>query len=334
MKFKKIKKIVSLFLVILMLLLTGCAKQRVSEEDSLRVVGTVGEFEVSYGEFRFVLLSYMNILTEAYGEDIFDTPESANKYADMIWEHINESITVNYAVLTMCREVGIEMTDPALERYLNEKMEEHIKSFGGKGAYIRSLNENYMTDSFFRFNVLVDKMQNELFYVYVDDLGIIERGESEEDVYKTINENFIRTQHVYISKTNGKSCDENQALIEEAHKRLQNGEDFISVVNDYGEDNEMKELGIYITKGYMSHSYEDIAFELTCGKYSDIVEDENGFYIIKRLDLDTGYVMLNMNSLFEKYQKYTFLNMINETQKTLKFTPNDYLKSLDIFEVK
>jgi hypothetical protein len=84
----------------------------------------------------------------------------------------------------------------------------------------------------------------------------------------------------------------------------------------------------------MSESYEDAAFSLKPAKISEIIEDEGGFYIIKRLEQDTLYVMLNFETLAERYKYYTFIEMINDTQKTIDFVPNEYFGSIDLFEIE
>ena len=44
--------------------------------------------------------------------------------------------------------------------------------------------------------------------------------------------------------------------------------------------------------------------------------------------------MMNFETLAERYKYYTFIEMINDTQKTLEFVPNEYLNSIDIFEIE
>ena len=189
-----------------------------------------------------------------------------------------------------------------------------------------------MTDSFFRFNLLVDIMQNELFYVYTYDLELIEVDD--DAIYDAISSEFIRTQHVYVSKDNGKGYDTNKALISEAYDSLVDGADFLAVAKKYGDDTSVDDNGFYIPKGYMSDTYDEAAFALSVGAYTEILEDESGFYIIKRLELDPVYILMNFNTLKERYQSYAFLSIVNETQSELEFKPSEYLKSLDILAIK
>ena len=88
------------------------------------------------------------------------------------------------------------------------------------------------------------------------------------------------------------------------------------------------------TKGYMSDTYEDIAFSLGKNQISGVIEDNGGFYIIKRFELDNLYVMMNFDTLSDRYQQYTFIEMIDDTQKELEFIPNDYLNSISMLDIE
>ena len=329
---KKTSFSVSFLILILcaILMISSCSTK--PNEDDLVVVGHVEEFEVLYEEFRFVLLTYKQMMMDSYGDDIFDSPEKSEEYVNILRNTVYENITANYAVLVLCKEVGIEHTDEVLIAAVEKKLDAQIKELGGKLKYKRFLKENHMTDGFFKFNLLVDTMQNELFYVYTNDLELIENEDTA--IYDAIQSEFIRTQHIYISKDNGKTYEENRASIVEAYNSIMSGADFLSVAKTYGEDTSVDENGFYIPMGYMSDKYDSLAFELSVGEFTDIVEYESGFYIIKRLELDPVYVLMNFNLLKDRYQSYSFLNIIDSVNAELEFKPTEYLDTLDILTVK
>lgn len=314
--------------------LSGCSAARPIEstEEDLRVVGTVGEFEVLYEELRFVVMTYKQHLIKTYGENIFNDAATAEKYTDMLRDYVYSNITANYAVLTMCREVGIEASELKLQEAVQKEVENTVNELGGRRKYKKYLKDSYMTDNFYRFNACVDIMQNELFYVYVDDLGLIESDD--DKIYDIIKNEFVRTQHIYVSKSNGKSYDENKQDIESLYAMLSDGADFKQLAMSGGEPRAESEIDMYITKGYMSDKYEEAAFSLGIGEYSDIIEDEKGFYIIKRLETESLYIMMNFKELSDNYMYYSFMEMIDETQSQLTFVPNDYLKGLDLLDIE
>ncbi len=325
-----LKKTLAVLLLLSLLLLSSCASAKPidSSEDELRVVGKVGEYEVLYEELRFLVLNYKKNMTETYGEDFFDDP----KHIEEAKEYIFDTVKYNYAILQMCRDVRIERDEPIILDAVQKKIEETVNELGSRRKYKKYLEENYLTDHLFRFNLSIELLQNELMYVYTKDLRIIETDDSA--IYDIIKDEFIRTQHIYISKSNGKSSAENKAAIETAYSELIGGADFMSVAAKYGEDPELSNEGFYILKGYMNEKYEKAAFSLEIDKFSEIIEDEGGFYIIKRLEQDSFYVIKNFETLAERYQNYTFIEMINDTHEALEFIPNEYLSSIDMFAIE
>ena len=323
------KKILSLLLALAALLLTSCAIKPIeSTEEEKRVVGSIGDTVIAYEEFRFMANTYKRSIVDSYGESVFDDPELSKQYADKIREYVYENITFNYAVLTMCRDLGLDPYEEVITNAVQAEVEKRVSSLGSFKEYKKYLKENYLTDNVYRENIRVEIMQNELYYVCVDDLGFIESDP--DKVYDIIKSDFVRTQHIYVSKNTSGALDK----INSAYTELEAGADFWSMVNKYGEDAELTEAGEYITRGYMSNEYEVAAYALSVGGYSEIIESDNGYFIVKRLEQDPLYLMVNLSMLTERYQRYAFLNMIYDEQRRLEFVPNDYLKGLDILNLQ
>ena len=68
--------------------LPGCSRSVTdgvdSAEEDLRVVGTVGEYEVLYDEYKYVVLTCKDILCAEYGNDIWSTPEGIEIYSPIL----------------------------------------------------------------------------------------------------------------------------------------------------------------------------------------------------------------------------------------------------------
>ncbi len=302
------------------------------DEQDIKVVGHVGEFEVLYEEIRFMVLSRRSAFIAEYEEEGLSEKEIEERTESDLWEYIYENILTNYAVLHMCRELGIEATEEKLIEAVQVTVKETVDSCGSTKKYKKYLSDNNLTDHFLRFNTCVDKMQNELFYAYRDDLGLIEN--EDDKIYDIISSEFLRTQHIYVSKDNGKTEEENKETLDTVMSELLEGKDFFEVAKIYNEDTALTSDGVYITKGYMSECYEEAAYKLTIDEYSDVVEDEDGFYIIKRLKQDPLYVMIHFDELSDRYQHYTFIAMIDEYAGGLEFVPNDYMRSLKLFDIE
>lgn len=319
--------------IALTVLMVGCSASRPvkSSDEELAVVGTVLGYEVLYEELRFVTLTYRAMLEQTYGEGIFDNAETAEHYKSLLEEYVYGNITANYAVLLMCSRVGISPDEEVVVKAADDSVTKTVKSLGGRSKYKKYLAESFMTDHFLRFSTRVDILQNELMYVYIDDIGYITDDDSE--IYDIIKKDFACTRHIYISKSNGKSEAENISAIEQALSRLNEGEDFMTLVAEYGEDPGMTAEGYCFPKGYMSEKYEEAAFSLSAGEHSGIVEDAGGYYIIERREPETLYIMTHFSELKEIYQKYTFLAMVDAEQEKLVFEPNEYCKSIDLTKI-
>ena len=182
-------------LLLSLLTLVGCAKAGTpidATEDELRVIGQAGQTDISYDEFRFAVLQCRAQLVSEYGEE-FLAREDAE---ELILRAVFDNITFNYAIIALCGEVGIHSERDGLAEAVQNEMVKTEKALGSRREYKKFLKENGLTDRLLRFNTLVDKMQNELYYVYTDDLGIIKT--SEEDVYGEIQRDFVRTKHIFI----------------------------------------------------------------------------------------------------------------------------------------
>ncbi|MBQ9112079.1 MAG: peptidylprolyl isomerase [Clostridia bacterium] len=314
--------ILSLFVSMLSTLsFMGCAYEPIEPDDEdLTVVGQVEGKDVYLEELRFVAYTYRDILTAQYGEDIFEGDE-ADKYLDMLRELVYSNITANYAILLLCEEVSIELGNATVLEKVNETIAESVEEMGGMGKYKKFLKENHMTDHFYRFSTEISLLENELMYVYVDDLLLIE--DDDEEIYDIIKDDFIVVRHIFVSHTTEGASDR----IETANQRLSAGEAFGDVMADVGEDTDMTEEGLFILEGYMTQAYEDVAFGLKVGERSDIVSDENGYYIIERLEMSVPSLMMQFDYLKELYQTYTFYSMIDEAQAKLTFVPNEACES-------
>ena len=314
---KKYRFTVLILSIILCSALVGCSYRQIDpSDDDLTVVGHVGDKEVYLEELRFVTNTYRELLISRYGDDIFDG-EDREYYLELLREQVYKNITADYAVISLCEEYSIRTGDATIVDAVDKRMTETVEELGGMGKYKKFLKENCLTDHMLRRSVEISLMENELMYVYVDDILLIE--DDDEAVYELIKENFILVRHIFIPHT-----DENaKSTIQEVEQKLSDGGSFTTLLNEYGKDEDMTRDGLFILDGYMTDDYEDVAFDLSVGERSGIVEDEHGYYVIERLEMSPTSIMLKLDYLKELYQTYTFYSIIDQRQTTLTFIPND-----------
>ncbi|MDR3072064.1 MAG: peptidylprolyl isomerase [Clostridiales Family XIII bacterium] len=99
-----------------------------------------------------------------------------------------------------------------------------------------------------------------------------------------------------------------RAQIEEVRQRILDGEDFAALANEFSIDPASNTVGGNmgsITKGVWGTAFDDVAFSLTNGALSEVVESEYGFHII----LATGDVIEEQAQSLEQ-AKTTISNIL------------------------
>ena len=338
MRYKTVTRFLAATLVLCMLctslLSCGKAKPIKASEEDLTVVGTVAGHEVLYEELRYLTRKYRDAMKVTYGENIWDTSESREQYRAELEKAVLNNITANYAVLALCDEVQISHTEEAIETAVQEYVQETVDELGSFKEYKAQLANEYLTDHVYRFMLAITFCESELLYVYTDDLGLIETDENK--IYDLImGGEFARTLHIYIENNEGDDVEENRALAQSMLTKLEEGTSFNTLIGRYSEDFYMTTTsGYYFTHGEMIKEYEEAAFALEMGGTSDVVETSTGFYIIRRLEPDTEYVLKNLPALIDQYQYAMLYNMIDEKQQELTIELNDYGKSLDLTTIQ
>ena len=100
-----------LALTFILINLASCGNKSVTDgsnatEEELRIVGKIGKYEVSYDEYRYVVLSCKDIMAAKYGENIWKDQSVAATYESELRDMVSKRITANYAVLTLCDDHG------------------------------------------------------------------------------------------------------------------------------------------------------------------------------------------------------------------------------------
>ena len=87
-------------------------------------------------------------------------------------------------------------------------------------------------------------------------------------------------------------------------------------------------------RGEYALAYEQAAFALAVGEVSDVVESEDGFYIIERRPISESYVMNNLLELMQRYQYAEVETLLAEHREKLSFEWTDFGRSLDLLTMQ
>ena len=325
-------------LTVLLLSTVGCYRAIEPTAEDIRVVGHVGEFEVLYDEFFHTVMITKDEMQSLYGEDCFT--RDPGYYAVELKERVYRNLLSGYAILTLAQGLmhSIDEVDQMYADEIEADMKALCNSAGGMHAYKKMLHENYMTDRFVRYYQKLLVLQDSAFEEYVNWQGIISSDSDEICSIILKGNTYAATRHIAIFKDNGKSDEENRAIIEALYTRVtEGGEDFDSLLSAHNEDKAQTSNGYYFMHGEMQKEYEEAAFALSVGEYA-VAETTIGFYLIRRIKKDQKYVMMNCygsgSELYDNYQRYTFLSYLDEAEAKLTFTPNEYGESLDLIRME
>ena len=339
-----------LILILPVSLLASCNARRLSpSKEALACVGTVTvksadgavtTFDIPYEEFYFLAKTY--------------APSIESGDQDELMKVISENITANYAILTLCADMGLTYDEKELRPEVKTAVEKVIdESFGGsRKKYLDGLYDMGMTDHYFRFVTGVDLLYSKLPTLYLQN-GLL--PDSETEIRKYIdnndddpsNDNFVCTKHILIFNDANDDKAENLANAEEARKLLLDGKSINDLIGgkpiNVNEDLLIPFDGYYFARGSMDEKYEKAAFELEVGGVSEIIESvaqsNSGeyvdcYYIIQRMPLDDEYVDKHLVDFSDGIAASMIAERLETLKSTLSFVPNDYAKSLDLSDLQ
>ncbi|CAM3296969.1 SurA N-terminal domain-containing protein [Halomonas lysinitropha] len=136
--------------------------------------------------------------------------------------------------------------------------------------------------------------QVRLNYVVLDRQQMAEEAEVSEEALREAWEEGAaeadrRVSHIMVTFGEARGREEAAAILEEAQRRLAEGEPFDELAAEVSDDTSTSDaggdLGV-ISRGFFGEEFESAAFSLDEGEVSEIVETDNGLHLIKVTELD------------------------------------------------
>ena len=264
-------------LVSLSLLFTGCSSTDLSStKEELTPVMVIGGYEVPYELYRYVAMNYRNEyesgLDEVAAAELWLGDEGKSRLDALEADTVN-TLKNLYVTLSLAASYSLTPDSPLVNETVSTRMDEIYESYeNDMDAYLDSLEPYYMNDSVYRFLTQDTVLSEELFYAMLNNGDIL----SDTDALraKIQSDDFIRVKQILIGTDNGNTAEENRAKAEKIHSELEKGADFDTLIQQYGEDLYMfnNDDGYYIIRGNRYESFEEAAFSLQIGQFSDVVE--------------------------------------------------------------
>lgn len=216
-------------------------------------------------------------------------------------QEIDSFFRANAFVVNKAAEKGMTISDEEFKTNFADVYEQFKEQFGDE---LESVLEMYtfQTPYAYLLTSYYNYLYGKLFEEYSADQEVISsaRAATLEDML-TSETPYVRAKHILISfpeeSEDGSVTDaQKQETLKKAQDVLalvENGEDFDSLIKEYGEDPGMNTYtgGYYFTTGKMVPEFEEASFALKEGKTSGLVETSYGYHIIQRLPLDDDAIL-------------------------------------------
>ncbi len=284
-----------------------------------KAVMLVGGNKVTYNEYRYF---YMN-----YRESHEKSGETG--YIESLKNEVEEGLRQKYAKVILAKEHKITLVESDKTAIDNMKAS-YIESYGDAETFKNALQAGALTEDLF-YDLLKFQALDEKLRIYMTDEYSGEIVSDDKTVEAFINNHFIHATHILILNEAGDDLAANLKLSEELRQRAVSGEDFDALMDAYNEDPGMlnDNTGYYFTEGQLISEFENAAEALAVGEISDVVLSENGYHIIKRLELDPVYIDKNFEKLRDAYKARMYNIIIEELAKTLEVEYTDMYTTLD-----
>ncbi len=331
MKGNKMKKIVALLLAAVMLsvALVSCSDKPIElpKPENGETVMTINGEKILYDYVRYV---YLNTKADMeYGnENIFETDPDA--FA-ALKESTLDTIATNCAISKLAKQYKISLTEKE-KKEVNDLIKELKKD---KELWEDAVKEGFITEYTVayleRFAIVWGKI-----YEYITNVenGVIKYDD--ESLLADIKKNFRNIRYVYISY-NESNKEEKKALAESVYAKAMAGENFASLIKEYGEDPyiaALADIGSYYTAGAKLEIVEDAVELIGEGEITPIIDVSEGYFIIQRLGIDIEYAEENLNTLADYYVARRFNEMVEEVKNSLKIETGDFWNNLKLDDIK
>ena len=298
-----------------------------------RVVATAGGVDIYYDELYYLAMNRIRERKAELGEGAMESAGEREALAAFVRENL---MSKTHALISVGYDYGIDLTKGDIADEVQSEMDDILKNTFGddRKAYIRSLNEDYLTDRYVRQYIGAEE-----FLATEIILAMLEKGEiddSEETANRVIHsDEIIRTVQVFLDKSDAANTRE---LAESIHAEIAAAENDDArydamrraIAGKYNDDFADVGNGYYFLRGEMDTAYEKAAFKLANYEVSGVVETEDGYYIIMRLPKSEEYITSHYQELKEKSYIVQLNQKVDERFAGMHLEMTKFGASLDV----
>ena len=253
---------------------------------------TVGGRKVDASEYAFYLY-YNRPDASASGTVVYD-----DAAMEAVRQAALDQIVTNEVVRLKCDSLGLTLSQ-AQKDALKEEKDALIESLGGKAAYLEYLHQAYLTDRAY------DKFQeNKLWYELLYD-HMLEDATVECICISTLDD---EGQPLSAQELRAKA----QLAASVAAQAQAEDADFEALWLEYNEDPSVPMDVPLGRQEAESTYYLETLFDLAEGQVSNPIEEEDGFYILKRCPLSVSYYDENQAEIYQEALDWRFSQLLDE----------------------
>lgn len=239
-----------------------------------------------------------------------------------------EQITTAELVRQKCKSMNLSLSKEQT-RTLEQEKDSLIEYLGGTAAYLKYLNDSYLTDRGY------DKLQENTLYYQLLYNAILEKNKetfTSEYLRQFFTGNYIAIQYIGISRLDNdgnplsqEDDDAQRAKAEAAlSAMLADNADFNAIIEEYNEAPEMMGLTEPLVMSYsMVESEYDFllpAFELTAGDFDGLYTTDDGYYILIRSAVSANYYSEHQEEIYYDAVDSAFMAQMDEWRKASTIT--------------
>lgn len=211
------------------------------------------------------------------------------------------NIATTYNAADLAVKKGLDKTESG-----KAKIEEYTNSF------FSQFQTQELYDSFLKMYSTTDETikeiisKNALASLYFENYQTELLNVTDDTLYKDFTKNFVHVKHILV-----KDKEEANKLI----AQLKNGADFSKLVKEHSTDPGQGEDGYVFTKGEMVKEFEDAAFSMKAGTFSqEAVESQFGYHILYKYNLTKDTFTQNKDAVKQSYAYTNYYNHIEEVE--------------------
>lgn len=236
-------------------------------------------------EARVYLTNYQNIYGTAYGIDLWKHDFGENSLEKYVKDITLEKLAYVVTMDLLAESQGVALTE-----------EEMAQAGEAAKEYYASLS------------------QEEIEYLGVTESDILEYY-SHYALARKLYQSLTSSVNEEVSDDEARVIEMMQIFVRDGTKasevaaRLENGDDFASVANNY---NQLSAIQVTVSRDELPEEVEQVAFQLDDGEISGKIETDGGYYFVKCLNkYNEELTEANKSNIVEKREKEAFDDVYN-----------------------